>query len=260
MIKNLIIFIRTKYFYFVIGAFLFLILLPFILWLIAHILPIYPGYKKSLLYNYTLIVPIIAPLSTLSISLTTLFITYAIYKNFDIKKQFHQRQFDTLLQMMEEISKCEIKVYTVNKMEGINNTSIIGFYTFGIFGDYKDMHNKSAFYTTTDKVEVLFPFLKLYNNPLIPTSISEKILRFFPLPEMKKVSIFDVNSYNLMQPFNFSNDLIDENVVFEYMLKGDFGENVKRLRLAIEQWFDRFGAVDLNNNTFIPVNKIKGHP
>jgi hypothetical protein len=193
----------------------------------------------------------------------TLWLALRIYKNLDVRKTHANRQLDAVLQLIEEVNGCLIKVnfrskvpqHLLDKAPGEQRlkvtSTILHLSLFNIASGDNLETQYSGVYLLADARQVL-PFLSQMNNPLLPETIAEKLRAFYsPISQYcnfenageKYVEIGSVTSDNDKTRMQYP-DLLDS-----YKSWGNFIFAAKNLHVAIEGWLRKYGSKDINFNT-----------
>ena len=189
---------------------------------------------------------------SLLINIILVYIAYKAFSNFDIKKQFHNKQLEIVSELTTSISNVELSImfyeaflYKTGDKQYSAAGYTLSFYEI-VFG--LSYNSFEMIYVKSNNIEEVFSFLKFRNHPLLPKKISLALNKLYrPLqysPSVDK-NDFPKKYFTLTQP----NKIEEDNssiYTYKYKTPTDFIRDCKNLREAIIDWYKVYGANDLN--------------
>jgi len=215
-------------------------------------------------FSVTELVSTIAGILGVIISAITLFIAYKIFRNFDAKKTHINKQLETVLNLIEEINKKSISVefkhkipqHILEKMKNMpehleRGKSTFISYEMTLFSISRLKNPKveygNVLLNTNTEVLDLLTFIKYIYNPLLPTSISDRLKAFYsPVRNFKQFDNLSEN-FVVLSPNNHKDESYsypDYAVAFK-----DWDSFINcsiELKTEIHNWLKRYGADDIN--------------
>ena len=111
------------------------------------------------------------------------FIAYKAFKNFDVKKQFHNKQLEVVSELATNISDSKLSniCYKVSigpdgKEHQIATGFTFSFLEIALGFDYSKF---DMIIVRSNNIENTFPFLKLKNHPMLPKSIAIELGKLY---------------------------------------------------------------------------------
>jgi hypothetical protein len=180
-------------------------------------------------------------------------IAYKAYRNFDVKKQFHNKQLTIVTELASEISSliisnmmCKFSQMPDGKITPIKTGFRFNFIDISFY-DYSEYFG--IYIIEDNNIENLLPFLKYRNNPVLPNSIAVHLTKLYkPLQYSLGIRSDDFD-FNYVY---FYNNYINQNnssvpLFYEYYKNpADFNRDCRDLQIAIIKWFKDYGAEDVN--------------
>ncbi|MES2112719.1 MAG: hypothetical protein V4577_28465 [Bacteroidota bacterium] len=257
---------KTKQIWISTIVFALLILLPTLLWMRDYHFSVFSKIDGPVLNNYFSALSVIVSFSPLLIGFVLLNVAIKAAKNFDVKKQFHNKQFEQVCGLAQEILDTKIKVAIYQKSEanvnyGYNKTGYaITFYSLGDF--IKSRIIESAYLES--RIDDILPFLRYRYNPLIPKIISSALFKLekeafnSPVhlePSDEILENIDFASYFGRRPDNYivigtyspEAQIVENSWTSPYFNNiSDLRENADNIRSVLLAWFKVYGADDIN--------------
>lgn len=193
---------------------------------------------------------IFTPISLILTFITTI-IAWKIYQNFDVKKQYINKQLDTVTALSAEITKTKVRIAFYRAIPNPNteiNHSLeiyeLDFFALGVLPNEKFEN----VFIKARTINQLLPFINYKSNPILPKSIAKSLTALHKYIEYsfstKKEELM-TKSYILLSPLKFTSE---DNIVFiyEYMKCSELNQKVFELRNEIVNWLKKYGAEDIN--------------
>ena len=211
------------------------------------------GGKSQNLSEYTAFLSFITSFWGLVINALLLVIAYRAFKNFDVKKQFHNKQLELVSNLAMELAQtelsnmmCRISIAPDQSEHQIRDGFTLDFFSIALDFDYKKF---DRVFVRGNNIEFTFPFLKHRNNPLLPKQIADSLRKLYrPLQYSFAIrkDKFPKNYVSLYSS-NIPDDHYSKGWTYElYDNPQDFTNDVRNLRLSIINWLKRYGADDIN--------------
>ncbi|MBE7630518.1 hypothetical protein [Tenacibaculum piscium] len=189
----------------------------------------------------------------LIINVILVIIAYKAFQNFDVKKQFHNKQLDVVSELSSEISSTQLsnmfyetKTDPTGKDHLIATGYTLSFFEIALAFKYDKM---DLMCVKTNNIENTFPFLSFRNHPLLPKSISKRLNKLYrPLQYSMAILKKDMpKNYVILYSDKVDKDDYSKDWTYEfYKVPKDFSKDCLDLRTEIIKWYKEFGANDLN--------------
>lgn len=233
--------------------FIISISIPIWLWIRDYGLNRGKNIDSSILSEFATFQSFIIGFWALILNLILVIIAYRAFQNFDVKKQFHNKQLDIVSNLASEISSLELSnMFYETKTDPKGNDHLIATgYTFSFFeialGFKYDKCDLMC--VKTNNIENTFPFLRFRNHPLLPKKISKKLDKLYrPLQYSFTIQEKDMpKNYVVIYSKAIDKDDYSKDWTYEfYKQPKDFSKDCMELRGEIIDWYKKFGADDLN--------------
>jgi len=191
----------------------------------------------------------------LALNILLVIIAYLVFKNFDVKKQYHNKQLEVVSQLCTDISSTMVSnmiIKTVPTPDGrlpqVHTGYHFSFYEIALGFDYSQL---DMICVKSNNIENTFPFLKYRNHPLLPKKIGEALNKLYQPLQYS----FSIQPEDLPQNYValYSRDIApnpddhSRNWIYEYYKSPtEFHTHCKELRTQILEWYKAYGAEDLN--------------
>ena len=155
-----------------------------ILFLLSLILPamISDGDNFNTLADYATFHTYILSIWGLLLNIYLVYIAFKAYQNFDVKKQYHNKQLDVVTNLSNEISSTilsNMMHLTIEKETGEESTALTGL-TYSVFEMALLNYSKyDLMCVRGNNIENTFPFLKYRKNPILPKSIARQLNKLY---------------------------------------------------------------------------------
>lgn len=234
-------------------VFIISLCIPSWLWIRDYVLSHEKSIDSSTLADFATFQSFVLTFWSLIINIILVSIAYRAFRNFDVKKQFHNKQLEIVSELATAISSAELSnmLYeTIPDPMGEDHKILTG-YTLSFFEiafgfNYMDFE---TIYIKSNNIENVFPFLKFRNHPLLPKNIGIALNKLYR-PLQYTLSVRETNlprKYVVLYQSNNKEDDISKNWNYEYYEKPtDFTADCKKLRDGIIEWYKVYGADDLN--------------
>jgi len=193
-------------------------------------------------------------ISALLVSIATLVLAWKIYQNFDVKKQYVNKQLDTVTNLSTEITNTKVYVSFYRgipeEFQNHGHTHVLEAYKLDFFSLKSINKNVDKFekvYVRASRMNQIFSFLDYMSNPVLPSTIAKK------LNDLHKYIEYSIctpkeelpNNYILLSPVSRSEN---EKLFFtyEYKSREELRECVTAVHTAIIEWLKKYGAEDIN--------------
>ncbi|WP_281233823.1 hypothetical protein [Flavobacterium gelatinilyticum] len=180
-------------------------------------------------------------------------IAYKAFKNFDVKKQFHNKQLELVSDLATDISSTilsnmlyETKIDPHGKEHLIATGFTLSFFEISIGFNYSKFE---SIYVASNNIENCFPFLKHRKNPLLPKSIAKELNKLYrPLQYSFAVEKDKMpKNYVKLYSRNIDEDDYSKTWLYElYKSPSHFNTDSLAIRKSIIDWFKEYGAEDIN--------------
>lgn len=194
----------------------------------------------------------------LALNAALVIIAYNAFKNFDVKKQFHNKQLEIVSELASQISGTTLSnmSYRISIDPNGREHQIMTGFTFNFF-EIALGFNYSKYdmiVVLSNNIENTFPFLKFKNHPMLPKTIAtelEKLYRplqySFPLDE-ENIPKNYVKLYGKTEvPESKKEEDFSRSWMYElYSNPKDFNKDALSLKNSITHWLNEFGADNLN--------------
>lgn len=195
----------------------------------------------------------IISLWSLIVNIILVVLAYKAFKNFDVKKQYHNKQLELISNLAIDISSTvlsnmlyETKTDPTGEDHLIATGFTLSFFEISIGFDYSKF---DSIYVLSNNIENTFPFLRYRKNPILPKSIAIELNKLYrPLQYNRAVKKeFLPKNYIKLYSNNIDDSDISKTWLYEfYKSPNDFQKDSLALRKSIVDWFKEYGAEDLN--------------
>lgn len=236
-----------------VGLFLISISIPIWLWIRDYAINQEAKIDSAILSDFASFQSFIIGFWGLILNLILVIIAYRVFQNFDVKKQFHNRQLEIVSNLTSDISNHELSntFYTTTIDPNGGEHLVATGYTFSFFqialGFKYDEFELMC--VKTNNIENTFPFLKYRNHPLLPKGISQKLDKLYrPLHYSFSLKKEDMpNNYVVLYSRKIDKDDYSKDWHYKlYKNPEDFTNDCLELKNEIVKWYKKFGADDLN--------------
>lgn len=189
----------------------------------------------------------------LVLNIILVILAYKAFKNFDVKKQFHNKQLELVSNLATDISSTilsnmlyETKTDPNGKEHQIATGFTLSFFEISIGFNYSKFE---SIYVSSNNIENCFPFLKHRKNPLLPKSIAVELNKLYrPLQYSLAVKKDKLpKNYIKLYSKNIDDEDYSKTWLYElYKSPAQFNEDSLAIRKSITDWFKEYGAEDLN--------------
>ena len=231
------------------------LLVPVIIWINNYYISIYTSIDSTVLSELGGFLTFIISFWGLVLNLILVGLAYKAFKNFDVKKQFHNKQLEIVSELTTSISSLELSnmFFRISKdPNGVDHQIATGF-TFSFFEialgfDYSKFELMCV---KGNNLENTFPFLKYRNHPLLPKSISIQLKKLYkPLQYSFAANEEDLKSKNYVLIYvdrkPIKDDYPSQWMYVYYKNPSNFSEDVASIKKSITDWYYEYGADNLN--------------
>jgi hypothetical protein len=231
------------------------LIVPLLFWIKDFFISIESPINSTVLSEFASFQGLIIAFWSLIINVILVLLAYKAFKNFDVKKQFHNKQLEIVSELATSISSMEISnmIYKMTPSPSGKEHQIIAGFTFSFFEialgfDYSKF---DIICVRGNNIENTFPFLKFKNHPLLPKTISDELKKLYrPLQYFLSVNKEDLKTKNYVLLYHdkkVDSDDITSGWTYEfYKTPSDFNKDVNSLRKSIIEWYVEYGAENLN--------------
>jgi hypothetical protein len=246
--KNLIILI-------ICSAIFLSLIIPTIFWIKDYFISYESPINSSVLADYSSFQGFIIAFWSLVLNIILVILAYKAFKNFDVKKQFHNKQLEIVSELATSISSHSLSnmMYKMIPDTSGKKHQIITGFTFSFFEialgfDYSEFE---LICVQSNNIENTFPFLKYKNHPLLPKTISDELKKLYrPLEYFLSTKQQDLETKNYVLLYidkkSETNDVTSHWTYEFYKTPSDFNKDVASLRMSIIKWYEEYGADNLN--------------
>ena len=243
---------NKKWFIILIVLIVISLIVPTWLWLRDYYTKLNDKISGNILSDYATFQTFILTFWGLIFNLLLVIIAYKAFKNFDVKKQFHNKQLDVVSELSTIMNSMELSnmMYETLVDPYGNHHQISTGHTLGFFNIAAINYTKFELMCVKSKnIENTFPFLRYVNHPLLPKTISEQLKKLYrPLPYYRALEEKNLPpNYVVLYSDNIKKEDFSKDMIYEFYKKpSDFSKDCMELRKSIMEWFKKYGAEDLN--------------
>lgn len=234
------------------------LLIPTLFWIKDYYSNSYDLIDSTVLSELSTFLSFILVFWGLVLNAILVFIAYKAFKNFDVKKQFHNKQLEVVSELATNISDSKLSnmTYKVSIDPNGKEHQIATGFTFNFFEialgfDYSKF---DMIVVRSNNIENTFPFLKFKNHPMLPKSIAIELGKLYrPLQYSFALNEKDIpkNYVVLYQEVKSRNTEKEEDYSQSWTYKlydnpKEFNKDVLSLRNSIIDWLNDYGADNLN--------------
>ena len=157
--------------------------IPIWLWLRDYGFNRWTDIDSTILSEFATFQSLVIAFWGLILNVILVIIAYRAFQNFDVKKQFHNKQLDVVSELSSEISSTklsnmfyETKTDPKGKDQLIATGYTLSFFEIALAFNYDKMNLMCV---KTNNIENTFPFLSFRNHPLLPKTISKKLNKLY---------------------------------------------------------------------------------
>jgi len=258
---------KPKYITISIIIFFCLIALPTYLWMRDYNYSFRGKIDGQVLSNYFSGLSAVIAFASLTISFVLLNVAIKAAKNFDVKKQFHNKQFELVCQLAQEILDTKLSFGYYQKSDRKNSKythNKTGYaITFYMLGGYIKARQIDSVYLRNSIDEVL-PFLRYRFNPLIPKVISAALTRLaqgkvdhanspsFPEESLEGADLEELffkkpDNYVSLAVYDLITPVVEDKWAGLYYTDAvAIQKDADDIRETLLKWFKAYGADDIN--------------
>lgn len=239
--------------YVAVGIILVSLIIPTIIWLRDFYIDFDSKIDTAILSDYAAFQMFVISFWGLILNLILVWIGYKAFKNFDVKKQFLNKQLTLVTELAAEITSTtlSISIYKTVKNEYEEEAvRVVTSFTLSFFEMSLglNLQNIDLICIRGNNIENLLPFLRHRNNPVLPSLIAEK------LKKLHKYFFLGINvleeelpkTYAILYSKNSVEDNYSKILYKYYDNPSGFRADSEDLRLSIINWLKEFGADDIN--------------
>ena len=238
--------------------FLLTISIPIILWIQDYFTSFQDVISSSVLSEFASFQGLIISFWGLVVNVILLILAYKAFKNFDVKKQFLNKQLDVVSELASEISTMELSNMMYRMVEDPDGEShrIVTGYTMGFYSIVLSINpsDYDLICVQGSNIEHVLPFLKFRTHPLLPKPIAKQLNKMAkPVQGLSirkdKLPPSYVLLYNEKKKDQelTSSEKISQTFIYPYYKNpAEFTKDSLELRREIIKWFEEYGAKDIN--------------
>ena len=233
--------------------FLISISIPGWLWIRDYVINHGRNIDSSTLSDFATFQSFVIAFWGLILNLVLVIIAYKIFQNFDVKKQFHNKQLEVVSELATAISSTELsnmlyetKTDPKGKDHLIATGFTLSFFEISLGFNYEKF---DLMCIKSNNIENTFPFLRWRNHPLLPKKISSELNKLYrPLQYSFSLQDKDLpKNYIMLYSKTIDKDDYSKDWIYEYYKTPSvFTKDCKKLRQEIIDWYKNYGADDLN--------------
>ena len=236
------------------GVIMISFLLPSYFWLRDYFSHTAFLIDSAALVELAIILSFIVAFWSCLLNLALMVIAYKAYRNFDVKKQFHNKQLELVSELATDITSTHLSnmMYRISidpdgEEHQIATGFTLSFFELSLGFDYSGYQ---MIVVKGNNLEKTFPFLKYKNHPLLPKSIASELKKFYqPLQYSYSIGKKDLpKNYVVLYGAATSLEGPDAHkwLYKLYDVPTDFRKDARALRTAITSWLGEYGAENLN--------------
>lgn len=195
------------------------------------------------------------------ISVFTLILAWKIYQNFDVKKQYINKQLNVVTELSSELTKTKICVSFYLKIpDSVQTNAKHALTTFDDLNFFSLMSEFNPSYKEVfiraRSIHQIFPFIDYRLNPILPSAIANKLKSLNKYLEYSLgVKVDEIpDSYLVLSPIvkpmtsqEYKNpDIVLPTFTYQYKSVQELKEEIIALRKEIIEWLKKYGADDIN--------------
>lgn len=178
----------------------------------------------------------------LVINLIIVFFAYKAYKLLTVKESFYSKQLETVIKLIDEISKTKIEIE-----QNLYTSSIDSQFHFFTLNNLEYFKKVDKILIKKETISELLPFLKFEDNPFLPITIAKKI------KELNKIKsqpswIGNIKFDKFLKLDNkdiYSN--YEEGIYLEILVSPlEFQLRSKEIEIEIIRWLEKYDIKELN--------------
>lgn len=195
------------------------------------------------------------------VSILTLVLAWKIYKNFDVKKQYLNKQLNVVTELSSELSKAKVCVSFYLKIPDSVQTPQKQVLTqfddldfFSLTNEFNPGYKRVLIKARS--IHQIFPFIDYSLNPILPSSIAIKLKSLNKYLEYSSavnadaisdsyVVLSQATKYIISTAYKNSEVVLPE-FTYEYKNIQELKEEIIALRREIVEWLKKYGAEDIN--------------
>ncbi|WP_024771756.1 hypothetical protein [Aquimarina macrocephali] len=232
----------------------FSLIIPVFLWIKGYYSNFSDSINSTVLSEFASFQGLIIAFWSLILNIILVVLAYKAFKNFDVKKQFHNKQLEIVSELATSISSMEIsnmmfKMIGTNKKHQIAEGYTFSFFEIALGFDYSKF---DLMCVKSNNIENTFPFLKYRNHPLLPQSISTELNKIYrPLQYFYSAKKLDLKNMDYVLLYHDKEKYLEGDITASwnyqfYENPSDFNKDVTSLRKSIILWYQEYGADELN--------------
>lgn len=232
------------------------LIIPVFYWIRDYYINLSSLINSSVLSELAIFLTFVLAFWGLALNGILVYIAYKAFKNFDVKKQFHNKQLEVVSQLATEISGTKLtnmsyrlSVDTNGKEHQIATGFTFNFFEIALGFDYSKF---DMIVVRSNNIENTFPFLKFKNHPMLPKSIASELEKLYrPHQYSFTMSEKDLpKNYILLfreKPETKKEEDFSHSWIYKlYDSPTEFNKDALTLRNSITDWLNDYGADNLN--------------
>ncbi len=245
---------KRRYFIILILTVVISLFIPIALWSSSYFTNFSDKINSPVLADLATFLALIISFWGFILNIVLVILAYKAFKNFDVKKQFLNKQLEVVADLASSINDLELSnmlYWTSTDPDGKDHLLAEG-YTLEFFEiafrfKYQDFER---IFVKGNNIEKTFPFLRFKNHPMLPKTISKSLIKFYrPLnytlatPKKKLPKKYVV----LYEEKPKTGEDYTADLYYEiYSKPNEFKEDAIELRNSIINWLKEYGAKDVN--------------
>ncbi|EOW6613634.1 TPA: hypothetical protein NJ057_004705 [Vibrio parahaemolyticus] len=227
--------------------------IPTFLWVRDFVIGGSPKVDSNIASQYATVINTVIAFWSMMLNVVLVVIAFRAFKNFDVKKQYHNGQLEVMTKLVNEMVDfnygamfCRPSISPSGDKHIIKEGYIYNFFQHVLGFNYDSVE---SLYGRSRNIENIFPFLRYRNHPMIPVHIAKKLHTLYrPFHYQRAVLEKDMSDNRVM----LSSETVSKDELLHdayYEITDDAKTYIKEcieLRLAIKSWFEKYGADDIN--------------
>lgn len=234
-------------------VFVFSFLLPTLFWIRDYAVGNTLQIDSSVLSEYATFLSFVIGFWGLFFNIVLVVIAYRAFINFDVKKEFHNKQLEivsllatSMNQTVIGIMICRTSTDPKGEEHLIKDGWEFSLNEIALSLNYQELE---TLYIRTNNIENTFPFIKYRSHPLLPKTITSELNKLYRA--LQYLIIVDKSKYPkkyaILSPVQFSENEYSKDWIYTYYKTAtDFPRDYSSLRQSILEWYKIYGADNLN--------------
>ncbi len=227
--------------------------IPTFLWIRDFVVGGSHKVDSNIASQYATVINTVVAFWSMMLNVVLVVIAFRAFKNFDVKKQYHNGQLEVMTKLVNEMVDFNYVAMYCRSSIGLNGKKYIikDGYAYNFFQHLLAFNYDSvdSLYGRSRNIENIFPFLKYRNHPMIPVYIAERLHSLYR-PFHCQLAVLESKMSDNRVMF-YSEMVSKDELLYDsyYEITDDAKAYINEcieLRRAIKLWFENYGADDIN--------------